>query len=120
MWSEMRMRAEGEPAVVSIHDHELPEKREFDLKDILSALGERAAGWPWWSRATLEAYGTGEELDPHVEAIWVAFEDANRQAQPGGIWLSGASSLAWRAASGRPSTATSRPFPRDLSRTALL
>lgn len=108
------MRAEGEPAVVSIHDHELPEKREFDLKDILSALGERAAGWQWWIRATLEAYGTGEELDPQVEAIWVAVEDANRQAQPGGIWLSGREFASFARSIGQTIDGDFQAFPKGL------
>jgi hypothetical protein len=72
---------QGELTVVSIHDHELSEKRELDLKDILSALGERAARWNWCILYDFEALGSGENLDELTQAIW--------QARPGGMWLSG-------------------------------
>lgn len=72
---------DDEPTVVSIHDHELPEKRAFDLQDILRALGQRGLGWNWCVLYDFEAYGPGEDLRERTQAIW--------QARPGGLWLSG-------------------------------
>jgi hypothetical protein len=62
----------------------------FDLKDILTALGDRVAGWQWWIEPNSEVKSTGaEHADPSVEAIWRILLDLGNWGQRQGMWLSG-------------------------------
>ena len=65
--------------VLSIRDHGPTHALDFDLRDILAALGERALAWQWCVLYDFEAYGPGERLAAMADAIW--------RAKPGGIWL---------------------------------
>jgi len=49
-----------ELAVVSIHDHELPYRRDFDLQDILEALGS-------WVDGVFQAFA--QDIDPQTVTL---------------------------------------------------
>jgi hypothetical protein len=68
------------PTVVSIHDHEIAEALNFDLKDIVAALGERAREWHWCF-SDFEAYGPDEAL----RELALAFQRSPTQH----MWRSG-------------------------------
>jgi hypothetical protein len=87
----MSTGADGEPAVVTVHLCELPQPHAFhgfDLKDILSALGERVAEWQWWMDSNSEINSTGaEHAGAAVEAIWHMLLDPGNWGQRQGIWI---------------------------------